>query len=64
MTTVAVVYHSDSGTTKIMAEGVHEGAASVAGVGATLHAIERGEIVEGRFQNEALLESLDAAPEQ
>ena len=61
MTTVAVVYHSDSGTTKLMAEGVHEGVASVAGVKAQLYVIERSEIIEGHFQNEALLDSLDAA---
>ena len=61
MTTVAVVYHSDSGTTKLMAEGVCEGAASVAGVKAELYAIERSQIIEGRLQDETLLESLDAA---
>ena len=61
MPTVAVGYHSDSGTTKLMAEGVHEGVASVAGVKAQLYVIERSEIIEGHFQNEALLDSLDAA---
>lgn len=61
MTTLAVVYHSDSGHTRIMAEGVHEGADSVEGVDSKLYSIERSAIVEGRFDNEALLESLDAA---
>jgi len=58
---VAVVYHSDGGHTKILAEAVHEGAASVDGTDAQLHAIDRRAIVEGRFADEPLLAALDAA---
>jgi NAD(P)H dehydrogenase (quinone) len=36
MTSVAIVYHSGYGHTKAVAESVHKGAASVAGVSATL----------------------------
>ena len=61
MTKIAVVYHSDSGTTKILAEAVHAGAESVEGVAASLHAIDRSCIVEGRLEDDALLERLDAA---
>ena len=39
MATVAVVYHSGSGHTKLMAEAVQRGAASVPGVDARIHAI-------------------------
>ena len=35
MATVAIVYHSGYGHTKAIAESVHQGAASVAGVTAT-----------------------------
>lgn len=61
MPTVAVIYHSDSGHTKLMAEAVLEGAGSVDGAEAALHEIERKAIVEGRYANEPLFEALDAA---
>lgn len=61
MAKIAIVFHSDSGTTKILAEGVQEGAASVEGCEASLHEIERQRIIEGRYENPALLEALDAA---
>ncbi len=60
MTRLAVVVHSDSGTTRTLAEAVREGAASVEGIEATLHEVDRKRIVEGRFEDEALLEALDA----
>jgi NAD(P)H dehydrogenase (quinone) len=58
---VAVVYHSATGTTKRMAEAVHAGAAGVEGARAVMLAIESAEIVAGRWKNDALLASLDAA---
>ncbi|MEE2672995.1 MAG: flavodoxin family protein [Myxococcota bacterium] len=61
MTRVAVVYHSDSGHTKLMAEAVHEGAASVEGTDAEIYFLDRKRIVEGRFEDEPLLEALDQA---
>lgn len=61
MTTVAVVYHSDSGHTQILAEAIREGAGSVDGVEVALHRVERAAITEGRFEDEALLQALDAS---
>lgn len=61
MTTLSVVYHSKDGHTRIMAEGVHEGAAGEPGVEAELHAIDVADIVDGRFENAALFEALDAS---
>lgn len=61
MTTVAVVYHSATGHTRLLAEAVRDGAASVAGTRVHLVAIEGGDIVEGRYRNEAVLADLDAA---
>ncbi len=61
MTTVAVVYHTGSGHTKLMAEAVQRGAASVDGVEAQIHAIQGGDINLGRWSNDAILEALDAA---
>jgi NAD(P)H dehydrogenase (quinone) len=58
---IAIVYHSDGGHTQLMAEAVHEGARSVEGVQAALHRIDRKAIVEGRYQNDALLDELDGA---
>lgn len=60
-TRVAVVHHSDAGTTRILAEAVREGAGSVDGVDASLHTIDRTRIVAGRFDDEELLAALDAA---
>jgi multimeric flavodoxin WrbA len=40
MTRVAVIFHSGFGHTRVQAEAVHRGAASVAGVDATLIAVE------------------------
>jgi len=61
MATVAVVYHSGSGHTKLMAEAVQRGAASVSGVDARIHAIIGSDIREGRWSNDAILDALDAA---
>lgn len=61
MTRVAVVYHSQDGHTKILADAIAEGAASVEGAKAALHASEGSDSVEGRWSNEDLLAALDAA---
>jgi len=42
MAIVAIVYHSGFGHTKLQAEAVHRGAASVAGVEARLYTSEEG----------------------
>ncbi|KPC53979.1 flavodoxin family protein [Amantichitinum ursilacus] len=56
MAKVAVVYHSGYGHTKKQAEAIHAGAASVAGVEATLYAID----AEGNL-GEEVWAALDAA---
>ena len=61
MRTVAVVYHSDSGSTKILAEAIHEGAGSLEDVRAELHEIQRADLSDGFYRNEALFNSLDEA---
>jgi len=61
MSTVSVIYFSGSGHTTKMAEAVHGGAASVAGVKTNLIAINGDDIVKGRYQNEAVLAQLDAS---
>lgn len=58
---VSVVYFSGTGNTAKMAEAVLEGVRSVSGIEAELLVIEGKDIVEGRFTNEALFASLDAA---
>ena len=56
MAKVAVVYHSGYGHTKKQAEAIHAGAASVAGVEATLYGID----AEGNLADDAWA-ALDAA---
>ncbi len=58
MPTVSIIYFSGSGHTKLMAEAVHQGAASVAGTRAEFISIEGKDIVEGRYTNEAVFEQL------
>lgn len=59
MTTVSVIYHSGTGHTRVMAEAVLAGAASVRNVKAQILAIERKDIVEGRWRNDQIMTSLD-----
>ncbi|KKO44465.1 flavodoxin [Arsukibacterium ikkense] len=61
MVTVAVVFHSASGTTKQLAQAVAAGAASIQGVAVVTAAIYGADIVEGRFINSALLAKLQEA---
>ena len=58
---IAIIHFSGTGNTAKLAEAVLEGARSVAGVDANLHAIDGKDIVEGRYTNDALLAELDAA---
>jgi NAD(P)H dehydrogenase (quinone) len=60
MSTVSTIYFSGFGHTAKMAEAVHKGLASVAGVKANLIAIKGEDIVKGRYQNESVLAQLDA----
>ena len=58
MTTVSIIHFSGSGHTRLMAEAVHAGAASVPDVTAELIAIQGKDIVEGRYKNEAVFAQL------
>jgi NAD(P)H dehydrogenase (quinone) len=60
MTTVSVIYFSGSGHTAKMAEAVAAGAVEQGAV-VNLLAVRGEDIVEGRFQNNALLAQLDAS---
>lgn len=60
MTNVSVVYFSGSGHTAKMAEAVAKGAVA-AGVKVNLLAINGQDITQGRFQNQELLDQLDAS---
>ena len=60
-TSVAVVYHSVTGTTAGLAEAAVQGAGSIAGVRAFSVRIEGGDIHEGRYGNTSALKALGGA---
>lgn len=59
--TITIVYFSGTGHTHLMAEKIAEGAQSVAETSVTLLRIEGRDIVEGRYRNDALVNSLSGA---
>lgn len=59
MPIVAIVYHSGTGKTALLAAAVEQGAASVPGATTALLAIDPTRISAGRFEDEALLSRLD-----
>ena len=59
MTIVSIVYYTNSGHTGVIAEAVARGAATVDGVDAKLLRIAPEHVVNGRFENEALMKTLD-----
>jgi len=61
MKTLAIVYFSGTGHTKLMAEAVAKGAAAVEGINVEVLAILGKDIVEGRYTNKELLEKLTAS---
>lgn len=61
MTTVALIYHSGMGNTAKVADSVAAGARSVAGVEVQMHAIHGEQIVNGRWQDDAVIGALTAA---
>ena len=61
MKSIAIIYFSGSGHTALMAEAVHQGSSSVAGVTSQLISIEGNDIVEGRYKNDEVLAALSAA---
>jgi NAD(P)H dehydrogenase (quinone) len=61
MRTVSVIYFSGSGHTTKLAEAVHKGAASVAGVKTNLISINGDDINKGRYANDSVFAQLDAS---
>lgn len=59
MTTVSVVYHTNTGHTAVIAEAVARGAGAVEGVETRLVRILPEHVVNGRYKNEALMKTLD-----
>jgi len=59
MTKIAVIFQSDRGHTKALANAVRNGVNAIEGVSGTQHQILGREIEEGRFVNDALLSELD-----
>ncbi|MCH2158036.1 MAG: NAD(P)H-dependent oxidoreductase [Oleiphilaceae bacterium] len=58
MVKVAIVYHSVTGTTMQLAEAVEAGVSSVTGVEVISAEILGSDIIEGRFENSALIKQL------
>jgi NAD(P)H dehydrogenase (quinone) len=58
---IAIVFQSGSGHTRVLAESARTGALKVPGVQADLIEITGKDIVEGRWSNAAILDSLDSA---
>jgi multimeric flavodoxin WrbA len=60
MTTVAVVFQSDRGHTKALANAIHKGIVQVPGASGKLLEVRGKDVIEGTFQNDELMEALDA----
>jgi NAD(P)H dehydrogenase (quinone) len=58
---VFIIYHSGTGNTAQLAEVVAEGVRRVEGASVAMHRIVGSEIIEGRFENPAVLAEMDAA---
>ena len=61
MATISIVFQSNKGHTRILAEGVHKGVADVAGVVGELIEISGENVVDGRFKNSTLMDKLDSS---
>ncbi len=61
MVTVRIIHHSVTGTTSRLAQAVLEGAAGIRGCRAEVLAIDGADIVNGKFENDAMLRSVDTA---
>jgi len=59
MKTVSVIFHSGMGHTKKMAEAVAKGVSSVKGIQTEFLEIKGPDIKEGRYKNDAILNTLD-----
>ena len=61
MTTVAIVYFSGTGNTKLMAEAIAQGAGAIADTTAKVFRITGEQITAGRWQDEAMMAELNQA---
>jgi NAD(P)H dehydrogenase (quinone) len=61
MKKISIVFFSGSGHTRLMAEAVQRGAASVAGTEAELLQLVGSDITEGRWKNESVLQKIAAS---
>ena len=61
MAIVSIIYFSGSGHTAKLAEAVEKGASSEPGVKTHLIAIDGQDIINGRYQNEGVMATLDAS---
>jgi|SRR5215469_15771959 len=60
MVTIAVVFQSERGHTKALAEAIMKGIVQVPGVAGQILEITGKDVLEGRFRNQSLMEQLDA----
>lgn len=61
MQNIAIIFHSASGTTETVAEAINAGIESVGGIRSLKIKIIGQDIIEGRFANQALIDSIDDA---
>jgi NAD(P)H dehydrogenase (quinone) len=61
MANISIVYYSGAGHTAKLAEAIEKGAASVPGVTTVLISINETDIVNGRYNNEEVIGSLDGS---
>jgi NAD(P)H dehydrogenase (quinone) len=59
MTSVAIVFQSERGHTKMLAEAILKGVKSVEGVNCNIFEICGQDVHEGRFENDSLMTALD-----
>ena len=61
MKQISIIYFSGSGSTKKFAEAIYKGAATVSGANMNLLSIEGGDIVNGRYKNDKVINLLDGS---
>lgn len=61
MATIAVVYQSNLGHTKALADVIQKGVNQVSGVSGKIYEIKGKDVIAGRFQNDAFMQELDAS---
>lgn len=61
MSTLTVVFQSERGHTKVLAEAVLKGITQVPGVAGQLLEVSGKEVIEGRYRNDEMMKQLDAS---